>query len=208
MEQRIIRYLEILIVFVAPPLVYAAGWIKGPKFLALLAGLVYVLVVMAYSGAFPREAFRFRVGAYRKTILLRFLVVATLLTLYMAVFEPQAFLSLPRTYPRLWIAIMIFYPVLSALPQEIIYRTYFEFRFRSLFSNENLAMIANALLFGILHLIFHNPVAVAGGILTGLFWYQTYRHTGSLWAVSLEHALYGNLIYTIGFGHYFYVPDF
>lgn len=69
-------------------------------------------------------------------------------------------------------------------------------------------MIINALLFGILHLIFHNPVAVTGGILTGLFWYQTYRNTRSLWAVSLEHALYGNLIYTIGFGHYFYVPDF
>lgn len=208
MDRRIIRFLEILILFVAVPLVYAEGWIKGPKFLALLAGLVYVLVVMAFSGAFPREALRFRLGAYRKTILLRFLVVATLLTLYMAVFEPQNFLILPRTRPWLWLAIMIFYPIFSALPQEMIYRTYYEFRFRPLFHNESLAMIVNALLFGILHLIFHNPVAVAGGILTGLFWYQTYRNTGSLWVVSLEHALYGNLIYTIGFGHYFYVPDF
>lgn len=208
MEQRIIRYLEIIILFVAFPLIYAAGWIKGPKFIALLSGLVYVLLAMAFSGSFPSQAFRFRLGSYRKTILLRFLVVATLLSLYMAVCEPHNFLILPRKHTWLWLAIMVFYPIFSALPQEIIYRTYFDFRFRPFLFNEKQAMIVNALLFGILHLIFHNPVAVAGGTLTGLFWYQTYRHTGSLWAVSLEHAMYGNLIYTIGFGHYFYVPDF
>ncbi|MGC8866065.1 MAG: CPBP family intramembrane glutamic endopeptidase [Bacteroidales bacterium] len=208
MSQRIIRYLELLVIFVLFPLVYAAGWISGPKFLALLAGLTYVLLIMAFSGNFPTEAFRLRLGTYRRTILWRFAIVTTLLTLYMAFFEPENFLILPRTHPRLWLAIMIFYPIFSALPQEIIYRTYFQFRFRLLFSNENMAMLINALLFGILHLIFHNPAAVMGGVLTGLFWYQTYRHTGSLWVVVLEHALYGNLMYTIGFGHYFYVPDF
>ncbi len=123
-------------------------------------------------------------------------------------FEPENFLILPRTQTWLWLAIMIFYPIFSALPQEIIYRLFFIQRYKTLFTNEKLLWVMNALLFGLAHLLFHNPIAVLGGVLMGIFWYQTYVRTGSLWAVTLEHALYGNFIYTIGFGHYFYVPDF
>ncbi len=208
MRYKLIRCFELIALFFVVPMSYAAGWLKGPKFLPLLMGLVYTLVVMYKNGGLPRSIFKLKFNGFFPAMAIRFAVVSFLLTLYVWRFEPENFLLLPLTKSRLWLAIMLFYPVFSALPQEIIYRTYFTFRYANLFRNERLAWAINAMFFGWVHVIFHNPVALAGGLITGIFWYQTYRRTGSLWAVTLEHALYGNLIYTIGFGHYFYVPDF
>jgi membrane protease YdiL (CAAX protease family) len=38
----------------------------------------------------------------------------------------------------------------------------------------------------------------------GLIFAWRYLRTNSFWAVALEHALYGNLIFTIGLGVYFF----
>lgn len=133
MNRRTVRFLEIMVLFVAVPIAYAGGWIRGPKFLALLAGLIYVLLVMTFTKSFPTAALKFQLGTYWKTVALRFIIVAMVLTVYMALFEPDNFLILPRRHPWLWLAIMLFYPLFSALPQEIIYRMYYDFRFRPLF---------------------------------------------------------------------------
>ena len=208
MRYKLLRYFELIALFIAVPMSYTVGWLRGPKFLPLFLGLVYTITVMYKKGGLPKDIFKLKFNGFLPSMVLRFLLVGTLLTLYVYIFEPGNFLVLPRTRLWLWLAIMVFYPIFSALPQEIIYRTYFTFRYADLFREERLAWIINALLFGWVHIIFHNEVALIGGLLMGMLWYQTYRRTGSIWAVTLEHAMYGNLIYTIGFGHYFYVPDF
>ncbi|MEJ5303665.1 MAG: CPBP family intramembrane metalloprotease [Bacteroidales bacterium] len=207
-QKRYLLYAELGILYLLAPVIYALGWVQGPKFLALLVGLIYVILVILANKKLPHTVFKLRFHGFLQTMITRFLVVALGLTFYMLHFEPENFLILPRTQTWLWLAIMVFYPIFSALPQEIIYRLFFIQRYKTLFANEKLLWIMNALLFGLAHLLFHNPIAVLGGVLMGIFWYQTYVRTGSLWAVTLEHALYGNFIYTIGFGHYFYVPDF
>jgi membrane protease YdiL (CAAX protease family) len=54
------------------------------------------------------------------------------------------------------------------------------------------------------HIVFRNWPAIlltcAGGWLFG----TTYRRTSSLLLVSVEHALYGCAIFTIGYGNYFF----
>jgi CAAX protease family protein len=68
--------------------------------------------------------------------------------------------------------------------------------------------VINAALFAFAHIIFRNRVAVIGAFFAGLLWATTYLGSKSLRVVSLEHALYGNFLFTLGMGHYVYAPDF
>jgi membrane protease YdiL (CAAX protease family) len=105
--------------------------------------------------------------------------------------------------PDRWVMVIFLYPVLSALPQEIIFRSFIFRRFAPLFTPTQLS-IASALAFGWAHIILMNWVAVVFSFLGGLLFTDTYRKTRSLAAVCFEHALYGCYIFTIGLGFYFY----
>lgn len=119
--------------------------------------------------------------------------------------HPAVFLSFPRRAPRLWLTIMALYPVLSVLPQELVYRTFFFHRYGPLFGGrQRLAILVNAMLFGFAHIIFANWIAVGGTFLAGLLFAFRYHATRSLWAVWLEHSLYGCLVFTVGLGRYFF----
>ncbi len=112
--------------------------------------------------------------------------------------------ALIRHRPRIWLLVMIVYPILSVYPQELIYRALFFHRYAPAFGSLPVAVAANALLFGWAHIIFHNPVAVALTVGGSVFFSITYLRTKSLVAASFEHALYGCLIFTLGLGWYFF----
>jgi membrane protease YdiL (CAAX protease family) len=93
--------------------------------------------------------------------------------------------------------------LLSVYPQELLYRAFFVRRYRHLFPRKEFLLLASALVFAWMHLIFRNPFAVVLTLVGGLFFTHTYIRTRSLRLVCLEHALYGNLIFTIGLGEFF-----
>jgi len=118
--------------------------------------------------------------------------------------ENAAWLRLPREAPIVWGVIMVFYPVFSVWPQEVIYRAYFHHRYRSILAPTLARVLVGALVFGFMHIVFLNwlaPVMTLGG---GLLFAWTYERTKSLFAASIEHALWGNLVFTTGIGWYFY----
>ncbi len=102
-----------------------------------------------------------------------------------------------------WLAVMIFYPLFSALPQEILYRRFFFFRYRYVVDHRWLFW-ASALLFAYAHLPYANEIALFGSFVGGMFFTQSYLATRSVKAAWLEHSLYGMVIFTSGLGHYFY----
>lgn len=55
-----------------------------------------------------------------------------------------------------------------------------------------------------MHIVFNNYIAVVFTFLAGLIFMKTYIDTKSFGLVCIEHALYGNMIFTIGLGEYFY----
>jgi membrane protease YdiL (CAAX protease family) len=103
---------------------------------------------------------------------------------------------------------MVFYPIWSAFTQELIYRPFFFHRYGKLFKNRTVGCVINGLLFGFLHIIFGNWIAVLGATIMGTIWAFSYTKHRSLMAVAIEHAIVGNFLYTIGLGQLFYVPDF
>jgi membrane protease YdiL (CAAX protease family) len=188
---------EFCIIFAGIPLLIAT--LRRPGLLVIVlwgGGLIAWLTTRRH--ALARKPVRYR------PILLRFLVLAPVLTLIVWRAMPAHFLDLPRHKPVLWAAIMVLYPALSVWPQEIIYRRFIFQRFGDLFRTQPLLIAASAAAFGLGHIIFLNAWAVLLTLAGGVLFAQTYARSGSVRAASIEHSLYGCLVFTIGLGRFFY----
>ncbi|MCE2927768.1 MAG: CPBP family intramembrane metalloprotease [Rickettsiales bacterium] len=137
-------------------------------------------------------------------ILLRFLPFAAIMTAFTWFMKPDQLFIVPQTNIQLWFAILIFYPLLSVLPQEIIYRSYFFKRYLVWPVDSAQRLLLNAFAFGWLHIVLHNWVAVVFSAIGSIIFTQTYLRTKSLAAVCFEHSLYGCYIFSVGLGYYFY----
>jgi membrane protease YdiL (CAAX protease family) len=131
-------------------------------------------------------------------------IAGAALVAYVAWRMPEQLFEFPRTRRALWIAVMILYPLASAWPQEVLWRWLFFARYCDLFGSPAAAVLASAALFGAAHVVMRNRVAVALSFVGGLVFAETYRRTGSLWLVSLEHGLLGDIAFTVGFGRFLY----
>jgi membrane protease YdiL (CAAX protease family) len=118
--------------------------------------------------------------------------------------RPDLFFNFVRREPWLWALVMVFYPIASVYPQGIIYRAFIFHRYRALFPNTMLLVFVSALAFAFVHIIFRNPVALAFTLAGGFLFAWRYSQCNSVLVTSLEHALYGCLMFTVGLGEYFY----
>jgi uncharacterized protein len=100
--------------------------------------------------------------------------------------------------------VVILYPVFSVYRQELLYRAFFFHRYKPLFGDGTGMIAASAAVFGFAHIIFGNWVTIAMTAIGGVLFGCTYRKTGSLVLTCLEHALFGDLIFTVGIGQFFY----
>ncbi len=142
--------------------------------------------------------------AQLRPMLLRFALCALLTSLLVALWKPGHFLSFVCERPLFWAFVMVAYPLLSVIPQEIIFRSFFFQRYSRIFPTERRMILASAVMFGAAHLIFQNYVAPLMCLIGGLFFAYTYAKTRSLALAAIEHALYGCMIFTVGLGTYFY----
>lgn len=201
-------WLEWTLFFVAVPFFLRIWWqpriVFALLFIATAATAVWLFCRRRYDcRMFWRTNARSEMRQLKK-ILIRFAVCGTMIAGFVLFVYPTDFLDMPRENPLIWAMVMILYPLLSVYPQEIIYRAFFFERYRRLFPNTWSAVIANAAAFGLIHIIFQNPLAVVLTIVGGVFFAETYARTRSLRLVWFEHALYGCLIFTIGLGQFFY----
>ena len=131
------------------------------------------------------------------------MVVGALVHVYL----PDLFLSLPRFHPRFWAFVMISYPILSVYPQGLVYRTWILHRYRPIFqpagASPALLLFASATAFAAMHLLFHNWIAVAATFPGGILFARRHLTSRSLLVSSLEHALYGCFLFTVGLGQFF-----
>lgn len=173
----------------------------------LWVAAVYCLVIHRITtGERLRDVWKFReITRDSAKPMLRMLGLAILfLGAATAFLLPERLFSFVLERPALWAMVMLLYPLLSVLPQEIIFRLFFFERYKPFFASGTTMVVASGLAFGFAHIIFLNWVAPLLTALGGLIFALTYSRRRSLALVSLEHALYGNFIFTIGLGIYFY----
>jgi hypothetical protein len=133
-------------------------------------------------------------------VLLRFTGVALFLVVALYYYRPEWLFWLPRKNIGFWGLIMIVYPILSVCPQAYVYRALYERRYAQAFSSPCLSLVAGTLFFCLAHIPFDNFWALVFTLPGGFLFLLTYRRTGSLGLSTLEHALYGDLLFTIGWG--------
>lgn len=133
---------------------------------------------------------------------LRCIFVFAALWLALYLFSPGKLWQFPLRRPLFWLLIMVAYPAASVLPQGILFRALFFERYAVLFGRA--ANAAAVLCFSFTHVFFRNPFALLLTLAGGVVFVWQYRRTGSLAWSNIEHALYGDLVFTIGWGAYLY----
>lgn len=139
-----------------------------------------------------------------KPILIRWVIASAVIFAFVYFYEPDRLLGIPRHNPEIIPFLVLAYPLISALPQEFIFCSFFLRRYTRFFTSTTMQIIASAVVFGYAHMLFINWIAPVFSFFAGLIFASTYIKTRSLSLVTLEHALYGNSIFLIGLGWYFY----
>ena len=135
---------------------------------------------------------------------LLFLLSGALLFLFVWVGYREWLFDCPIRHRQVWISILWTYTLFAVYPQEVIYRGFFFHRYRHLFTNQRQRMHASAIAFSFAHLIYYHHYSILFSLIGGYLFAHTYQKSRSLIAVSIEHALYGCFMFTIGLGRFFY----
>ncbi|MDS9466152.1 CPBP family intramembrane glutamate endopeptidase [Paracoccus sp. MBLB3053] len=117
--------------------------------------------------------------------------------------NPNALFHTLRTRPGFLPVIWVFYPFLSALPQELIFRPLFFHRYASLLPIGRSAITLNAVVFSFAHLMYWSWIVAILTFVGGWFFARAYLRHGfpAAWVL---HAVAGNVLFAVGMGAYFY----
>jgi len=193
--------LEFFIIFIWIPTSYVLSyslWIKlGVGFI----GFFYVIYVLLKI-----ENQKFQISKdldwklFWKSTFLKLVLIAIITTLFVWITDSASLYSVLLNEPIKWLVLLFVYSFFSVYPQELIYRTFFFKRYADLFKNEALLIFVNAILFSLAHLFFGSILVLVLTFLGGLLFAYTYKKTQSTLLVSIEHAIYGCWLFTVGMG--------
>lgn len=202
------RWCEFVALYVAlPPALLAVRAMSGvslPVLPVLWAAAVPAAFVLRAGYGWGKAEFAGMGHADWRALAVRAAVAAAALAAVLLAVSPASLFDLPRRNPQLWALVMIVYPLLSVYPQGILYRGLFYARYACLFKTERRALWAGAAVFAWTHVVFANMWAVALTFAGALLFNRTYRRSGSLLASGIEHAVYGQLAFTLGWGRFLY----
>lgn len=211
MPSRPVLIIEFILLFVMGPLaLYLLPTTRPMIYGALLLSALYAALQIRRAPDFSWSRLWHGEGwppPERKRAVLLFLLCATALTALTLTIAPGRFLEFPSHRPGLWAMVMLLYPILSVVPQEMIFRSFFMTRYKSLFPGRLPLIVMSGLCFGLSHLILNNWIAPTFSMIGGIiFAWGFSRHRSLKWA-SIEHALYGCFVFTIGIGWFFFTGN-
>ena len=195
---------EGIVLFIGVPAAYVIGWLPIPIIVLLLitAGGCW-LALRVQLRIEPRDLIRCQAPKTEwRRVLVTYALAVPLLAGLLWLLKPEALFSLMSRNPKVWMFVMIAYPLVSVIPQELVYRFFFFERYRPLFGCGTGMVIASAVVFSYGHIAFRNWPAVVLTFFGGLLFARTYQRTSSLMFVAIEHALYGCALFTLGFGEF------
>ena len=207
-SHRALRLVEMALLFVAFPigLVFVRGAFSRFIVPTLLVTSIACLLVLWRDPSFKRR--RLGVGTdFRGAlagIFRSFVPGALVLGLLVAWLRPDLLFAFPRREPFWWAIVMLAYPLLSVYPQEILFRTFFFHRYENVLGGTRTTILWSAFVFGLAHLFFANWIAPTLTAIGGYLFARTYVRSGSTLAAALEHALWGDFLFTVGLGWYFW----
>lgn len=191
---------ELFFLFFVLPVLLAIRTKPIIKLIFVLLGLTYVLAVGISKKSFrklkpPQPSIRYIIRVTGLSILLFILGY-----FIMSTNRPNELLNLMKHKPILWVQILFIYAFISVFAQELLYRRFFFNRYFKLIQNKNLLFFINVICFSLCHLFLHTTWVLVVTAVGGALFAYTYTKEKSLFWTCVEHALYGNILFTIGIG--------
>ncbi|MBA4490355.1 CPBP family intramembrane glutamic endopeptidase [Paracoccus sp. S1E-3] len=195
---------EFAALFVAIPVAIALFLPPTLLFPALFAFSVLGLILLWWTGGFDFRGLIRGWGRFDWPLFAAFAVLTALVSIaVLYATRPESLFSFLRRDPRFLLLVWLLYPLLSALPQELIFRVLFFHRYSRLFSGPRQGVLVNAAIFSLAHLMYWNWIVAIFTFAGGLAFSTGYLRRGFPWAWAL-HAIAGNILFAIGMGVYFY----
>ncbi len=201
MNKKLILGLEFFLLYIFLVLGIHYKWITIHPFILLGLGFSYALFQLRgefsalFLTGFEKEDLYF--------VLKRFFIIALFVGVGTYFLRPDKLFYVVKNRPKLILIVFFAYPLLSAIPQEVLYRSFFFKRYQSLFGPGQLIIFVNALCFSFLHVIYNNWVALTFTFVGNYLYTSTYLKKKSFGLVCIEHSLYGLLMFLIGLGDFF-----
>jgi membrane protease YdiL (CAAX protease family) len=207
LRKKILLWAEFLLLFIGIPLfMFFDTGFRLPS-VVLIPSLVFIFLILRYRTEFRwRELVAFRIS--RAQLVhdgITILICGILLLAVVLIWIPDKLLNLPRGNPMIWLAMSLFYPVFSAYPQEIIFRTYIFRRYRRIFPANWMVITASGIMFSFAHILYYHPISMILTLVGGLYLANVYRRTGSVLYAAIIHGILGMLVYTVGLGEFFWL---
>ena len=201
MQSTLYKGFELFIIFILVPVSFVLNYSPWIKLGVGIIGFAYVIYVLLKI-----EKLKFKLSkqldwkTFWKSTILKLLLIAIITTVFVWVTDKTQLFNVLLNKPIKWLIILFVYSFFSVYPQELIYRTFFFKRYRPLFKNTSLFIFINAILFSLAHLLFNSGLVLFLTFFGGVLFALTFKKTESTLLVSIEHAIYGCWLFTVGMG--------
>jgi membrane protease YdiL (CAAX protease family) len=198
------RWLEFTLIFVSLPLLgfflraYLANWLI-PALIILMAVCGMLLLSDPHFKRFRLTSLG-QFSAVKRRLFSFFFLGALFSGMFYGIMNQENWFSLPRNSFNDWLMLLLLYPILSVMPQELIFRTYFFHRYKRIMPSKTVRIIVSASVFALAHIVYANILAVLLAFLGGLLFSYTYAQSRSTFVCVIEHSLWGLWMFTLGLG--------
>ncbi len=197
---------EFLLFFVFSPLVVAVALPPRMMFPALFTVTGIGLILLFITPGF-RIGFLARGLLRMSSPLILMTTLGTLATGYaiLTITRPEALWLIVSRNPELMAMIALGYPLVSALPQEVVFRALFFERYAAILPRRlSLQIMLNAVIFAWAHIMYWSWIVLALTFVGGLLFAWSYRGRGNFPEAVVLHSVAGVMLFLVGMGVYFY----
>lgn len=197
----IYKCIEFIILYIVLPLLFFLNIIPSKFLIPTLIFLLFYTLFILKINFIPMRL------NFTKTefisVLIRFIFMGILFIILSYMYFPKTFLQLFNNEFKIFLVLIILYPFLSVLPQEMLYREFF-FKRYGFNLNPKIRLLFNAFIFMWAHIVFGNGTVLVLTFIAGLLFAYTYLKSRSLLLVCIEHTLYGYLLFVSGLAELFF----
>ncbi|QFT82012.1 CAAX amino terminal protease self- immunity [Roseovarius sp. THAF27] len=197
--------IELLSLFILAPVILAVFLPSSAMLPVLLCVTVLGMFLLHRTPGFHWRDLTQGWGKIDWRVVAGFAVATTLAcVLVQTLFLPDRWFALYQMNGWAWLLVMALYPIVSALPQEVVFRPLFFRRYAPILPASDTALIANAAVFSMAHLLYWNVVVMVMTFIGGLVFAWAYKVRNSFPMAVVLHAVAGNILFTLGTGFLFY----
>ena len=197
--------LELFLFYLAAPVAIAVFLPASSMFTALFALSAVGLVLLQFTHGFQWRSLRANMAEVRAIETAKFALIMLFVCLgIIYLTAPDSAFGLLRRSPLMMLVIAIGYPILSVLPQELVFRPLFFRRYGGILPDGRAAIWINAALFSLAHLMYWSWIVAGMTFVGGLLFAWAYETKGSFSLAVVLHSVAGVVIFLTGMGLYFY----